>query len=160
MSRGRGTVRRRLFDEPPTNECEQLNNINVSEDNEQLLDRKQEEWNFDFRNGRPLPGRYAWQPMVSNTVHRARPCAFTPVATRTTSNESITSQVNTTSTRHGSSRSSNVVRHSPYNLRSRTRNTRTVERGFYPVSNYSNRDRSSSRSSNASSERPEGDVRT
>jgi hypothetical protein len=159
MSSRRGAnARRRLFNDTATNEdCEQLNNIKGDEHDEQFLDRKQEEWNFDFRNSRPLPGRYAWQP-VENSSRRER--SFTPVTPRVSNNESLRSAVHTTTTRQATSRAADTRRHSPYNLRSRSRGTRSDERGFFPIVGYTNRDRSSSRSSNTSSERLEGDVRT
>ena len=159
MSRRRGAnVRRRLFDDTATNEnCEQLNNINGDEHNEQFLDRKQEEWNFDFRNGRPLPGRYAWQP-IENSSRREH--SFTPVTPNTRNNESLRSGVHTTTARQATNRSADTRRYSPYNLRSRSRGTHSNERGFFPIGAYTNRDRSSSRSSNTSNERLEGDVRT
>ncbi|CAB4033326.1 Cyclin-dependent kinase inhibitor 1B [Paramuricea clavata] len=159
MSGRRGAnVSRRLFDDAVTNEdCEQLNNINGDEANEQFLNRKQEEWNFDFRNGRPLPGRYVWQ-QVDSSSRRER--SFTPVTPRASNNESLRSAVHTTTTREGTNRPADTRRHSPYNLRSRSRETHTNERGFFPIRGYTNRDRSSSRSSNTSNERLEGDVRT
>ncbi|XP_028406444.1 uncharacterized protein LOC114528931 [Dendronephthya gigantea] len=165
MSDRRGAnVRRRLFDDSATNEgCEQLNNINGDEGNEQLLDRKQEEWNFDFRNGHPLPGRYAWQAVENSSLAES---SFTPITsrgrTRASNNESIGSARHTTSTRQDTSRiaETSTSRYSPYNLRSRSRGGRNSnERGFLPIG-YTNRDRSSSRSSNTSNERLEGDVRT
>lgn len=165
MSGRRGAnVRRRLFNDSATNEdCEQLNNINGDEDNEQLLDRKQEEWNFDFRNGHPLPGRYAWQPVEDSSLAEA---SFTPIThrgrTRASNNESIRSARNTRTTRQDTSRiaEARTSRYSPYNLRSRSRGGHNSnETGFFPIG-YTNRDRSSSRSSNTSNERLEGDVRT
>ena len=159
MSGRRGAnARRRLFNDAATDEnCEQLNNINGDEENEQFLDRKQEEWNFDFRNGRPLPGRYAWQPVESSS--RRERGNFTTVTSRVSNNESFRSAVHTTTTRQATRRVTDTQRHSPYNLRSRPR-THTNERGFLPIVGYTHRDRSSSRSSNTSTERLEGDVRT
>lgn len=159
MSSRRGAnVRRRLFDDTTANEdCERLNNINGDEDKEQFLDRKQEEWNFDFRNGRPLPGRYAWQPVESSS---RRDRSLTPVTPRTSNNESFRSAVHTTTTRQATRSAADTRRHSPYNLRSRSRGTHINEREFFPIPRYTDRDRSSSRSSNTSNERLEGDVRT
>lgn len=158
-SRRGGNVRRRLFDvdSAASEECEQLNNINGDENNEQFLDRKQEEWNFDFRSGRPLPGRYAWQPVATR---RGR--GFAPVTGRSAgNNEPLRSGVHTRSSRQlAPRRAADTHRNSPYNLRSRSRGTRASERGFLPIAGYRDRDRSSSRSSNTSNERLEGDVRT
>ena len=164
MSSRRGaSVSRRLFEnDTETNEdCEQLNNINGDEDNEQFLNRKQEEWNFDFRNGRPLPGRYMWEPVADSGLTPSRQGNFTAVRPRAGNTESVPTEIHTTThSRQSRSRATDTRRHSPYNLRSRSRAMHSSDRVFSPIVRYRNRDRSNSRSSNTSNERLEGDVRT
>ncbi|XP_011268169.1 cyclin-dependent kinase inhibitor 1 isoform X2 [Camponotus floridanus] len=54
-------VRRQLFTDENESEDERQNYDNlIMEDNLQQSERDKEKWNFDFKRGVPLPGRYQW----------------------------------------------------------------------------------------------------
>ena len=161
-TRNISSARRQLFtDELQVEEDLDYNNSDLApqeESDNRLLDEKQEEWNFDFRNGRPLPGRYEWIPVPNMPPSDAIIHTVASNSAAISGNTGVPVS-DTTTTR--SSRPSVNTRYVPYNLRSRSRNTYSNETRISPVERYRNdRNRNNSLTSTTSSERLEGDVRT
>lgn len=145
-TRSSSNIRRQLFtDEQQLVERDVERRCDV-EESEKLLDQKQAEWNFDFRNGKPLPGRYEWIK-VGNTPPSEDTHAI-----------DTHGHMDSRHSRH--SRASVTQRYIPYDLRSRSRDTRNNELRISSVERYTNRDNSNVITSAKSSERLEGDVRT
>lgn len=153
-TRNSSSVRRQLFteDQPVEGDVEFAHD----EESDRLLDQKQVEWNFDFRNGRPLPGRYEWVPVGSNPPSEAN---VQPNVTATTTTATSTGVY--MESQRGHTQSLVTRRYVPYNLRSRSRDTRTNETLISPVDRYRNdRNRSNVLTTGTSNERLEGDIRT
>lgn len=134
------------------------------EESEKLLDQKQAEWNFDFRNGKPLPGRYEWIQVEETSPGEAiaRPVTSTTITNQSNATDTAGIQIHPTR-RH--SRASVSQRSVPYDLRSRSRGIRNNELRISSLEHYRNRgerpDNSSSViTSNRSNERLQSDVRT
>ena len=161
-TRSSSSIRRQLFtEEQPVGRSGEHRS---DKESEKLLDQKQAEWNFDFRNGKPLPGRYEWIQVEHTSPSEAilRPVASTAIRTNQ-SNATDTAGIQIHPTRRHS-RASVSQRYVPYDLRSRSRGIRNNELRISSVEHYRNLERSNNSSSvitsTRSNERLQSDVRT
>lgn len=155
------SIRRQLFtEEQPVGRSGEHRS---DKESEKLLDQKQAEWNFDFRNGKPLPGRYEWIQVEHTSPSEAilRPVASTTITNESNATATDTAGVEIHPTRRRS-RASVSQRYVPYDLRSRSRGIRNNELRISSVEHYRNRERSDNSSSviTRSNERLQSDVRT
>lgn len=75
MTRGRvSPARRRLFLSDSEGDAQELENRRAVERQLAQIQREQtQQWNFDFENGKPLHGRYVWEPATTLTERPSHP---------------------------------------------------------------------------------------